>query len=191
MSAAATLVRKPPIRAPSSSRWTLPSRMTPTSVVVPPMSTTMASSSPDSLRAPLMLDAGPESIVSTGLSRAIFSLIMEPSPLTTRSGASMPDSSITASTESSSLPMMGMSLAFITQVVVRSLNPRDEDSSCPHTAGTPRMSEAMALTAFSWSGFLMLMNPVIATESTFPLTDSRNVLTASRSRGSSSRPEAL
>ena len=59
-------------------------------MVVPPISDTSASIAPVSQRAPTMLAAGPERIVSIGRSRAIAAEISAPSPRTTIRGASMP-----------------------------------------------------------------------------------------------------
>ena len=191
ISAAMTRVLYPPMRAPSGSRRGLPSLTIPMSVVVPPMSTTMALSLPESFLAPLILDAGPERIVSTGLIFAISSLMTEPSPLTIIRGASMPNSSRTLLTDWMSSSMTGMSLAFITQVIVRSLNPSPEDSSYPQTTGTWRISFARAAISCSCSGFLTLMNPVTAIQSTLPLIDLRNSFAASTSRGSSTLPVAV
>ena len=177
-----TLVLLPPITVPSGSRLGWPFLRIPMSVVVPPMSMTTASFTPVMLMAPMRLAAGPDRMVSTGLSLANESFIMLPSPRDIMSGAAMPFSSRTERTERISSSMTGMSLAFMTQVVVRSLKPSSDDSSNPQTAGTPRISLAMSLTLISCSGFLTLMKLEIAIPSTFPLMDSRNSLAAASSR---------
>ena len=87
--------------------------------------------------------------------------------------------------------MTGMSLAFMMQVMVRSLNPSPDESSYPQTTGTLSISFARAATSCSCSGFLTLMNPVTAMQSTFPLMDVRNLRAASMSRGSSTFPVAV
>ena len=66
-----------PTRAPCGSISGRPPRRSATSVVVPPMSETSASEAPVSQRAPTMLAAGPERIVSIGRSRTIAALIRE------------------------------------------------------------------------------------------------------------------
>ena len=93
------------------------------------MSITTASLMPVMCMAPIRLAAGPERIVSTGLSLATSPLIMEPSPRKIISGAWTPFSLSTASTERMRSSITGISLLFMMQVVVRSLNPRLEDSS--------------------------------------------------------------
>ena len=188
ISAARTLVRIPPITAPSGSSLGFPFLRIPMSVVVPPMSMTMASLLPDSTMAPIMLAAGPESMVSTGRRRASLSPIIEPSPRTTISGALTPYSARTALTESISSWMTGMSLAFITHVAALSLKPRPEERSWPQTAGTSSISAAMSRTRFSWSGLRTERYPATATPSTLPRTDSRKALTASSSSGAASSP---
>ena len=137
---------------------------------------TTASLTPAMDMAPIRLAAGPERIVSTGLSLAKESFIIVPSPREIISGAEMPLSSRTARTERMSSSMTGISLAFITQVVVRSLKPSSDESSKPQTAGTSRISLAISLTLISCSGFLTLMKLEIAIPSTLPLIDSRNSL---------------
>lgn len=74
------------------------------------------------------------------------------------------------------------------QVVVRSLNPRLDDSSCPQTTGTPRMSLAISRTASSCSGLRIERYPDTARPSILPRTDSRKPLTASTSKGSFGSP---
>ena len=66
MATASTMVRKPPTVAPSGSSRGRPRSSTATSVVVPPMSETTASSRPVMWRAPTRLAAGPDRIVSIG-----------------------------------------------------------------------------------------------------------------------------
>ncbi|KAF5035773.1 hypothetical protein DSECCO2_582090 [anaerobic digester metagenome] len=120
MSAARTLVRQPPMMAPSGSSLGIPALSIPMSVVVPPTSTTTASSSPVRFRAPIRLAAGPERMVSTGRSLASFSPMSEPSPLTIISGAAIWKSVSTFLTDWISSAFIGISLALSTAVSVRS-----------------------------------------------------------------------
>ena len=110
--AAITLVLFPPMTVPSGSRLGRPFLRIPMSVVVPPMSMTTASLTPAMDMAPIRLAAGPERIVSTGLSLAKESFIIVPSPREIMSGADMPLSSRTARTERMSSSMTGISLLF-------------------------------------------------------------------------------
>ena len=118
MSAAITLVRLPAMHAPSGSILGRPFLRTPMSEVVPPMSMTIASLIPVRAMAPIMLEAGPESIVSTGFLRAVESFIRAPSPFTIISGHLSPRSAMTAFTDSRSSLIAGMRRAFITAVAV-------------------------------------------------------------------------
>ncbi len=127
--AAAMCVLFPPTVIPSASTDGIPSRITPISVVVPPMSTTIASFRPVIATAPIMLAVGPDITVSTGLLLAADSPIREPFPRTTISGASISKSSSTDLTASMSSLITGIRPALITQVDPRTLNPRLEDSS--------------------------------------------------------------
>ena len=188
ISAAVTRVLLPPMMAPSGSRRGFPSLRIPMSVVVPPMSMTMASFCPVRYMAPMRLAAGPQRMVSTGFSLARASPIMDPSPLTIIRGAWMPFSASTALTDLMRSSMTGTSLAFMMHVAVRSLKPSPDDSSWPQITGTSRISLAISLTLFSWSGLRTARYPVTATPSTLPLTDSRNFLAASSSRGWISSP---
>ncbi len=129
ISAAMTLVRVPPMVAPSGSSLGLPSRRIPMSVVVPPMSMTMASFMPVMRMAPMRLAAGPDITVSTGFLLASASPIMEPSPRTIIRGATMPYSDMTFFTDSIRSAITGIRRAFITQVTALSLNPSPEDRS--------------------------------------------------------------
>ncbi len=99
------------------------------SVVVPPISTTTASLMPVMAMAPIMLAAGPDMTVSTGLRRAMDSPISEPLPRTTSNGASTSSSAMTSLTESMRLLITGMSPASITHVEPRTWNPRLDESS--------------------------------------------------------------
>lgn len=129
ISAAITRVLVPPMVAPSGSSLGLPFLMIPISVVVPPMSMTIAFFTPVRHMAPIRLAAGPDIIVSTGLRRASDSLIMEPSPRTIIRGACIPYSDSTVFMERMRSPITGSRRAFIMQVTALSLNPRPEDRS--------------------------------------------------------------
>ncbi len=154
ISAAITLVLVPPMVAPSGSSLGLPFLIIPISVVVPPMSMTIASLTPVRHMAPIRLAAGPDIIVSTGLRLASASLIMEPSPRTIMRGACMLYSASTVFMERMRSSMTGSRRAFIMHVTALSLNPRPDDRSCPQTAGMPRILSTMPLTRSSCSGFL-------------------------------------
>lgn len=154
ISAAMTLVLVPPMVAPSGSSLGRPFLMIPISVVVPPMSMTMASFTPVRHMAPMRLAAGPDIMVSTGFLLASDSLIMDPSPRTIMSGAHIPYSDNTVFMERIRSSMTGSRRAFMMHVTALSLNPRPDDRSCPHTAGIPRMRLAISLTRSSCSGFL-------------------------------------
>ena len=82
------------------------------SVVVPPMSTTMASSNPVKCLAPATLAAGPDNMVSTGRSLANRALISVPSPLTTTMGATSPSFWMVFSKSRIKAFNLGMILAF-------------------------------------------------------------------------------
>ncbi len=129
ISAAMTLVRVPPMVAPSGSNLGLPLRRIPMSVVVPPMSMTMASFIPVMRMAPMRLAAGPDMTVSTGFLFASASPIMDPSPRTIMRGAEIPYSDMTFFTDSIRSAITGIRRAFITQVAALSLNPRPDDRS--------------------------------------------------------------
>ena len=81
--------RQSPIRAPSTLSSGRPLRTTAISVVVPPISATMALATPLRAQAPITLAAGPLSTVPTGRASALAALISVPSPLTIISGASI------------------------------------------------------------------------------------------------------
>ena len=80
MATASTIVRNPPTVAPSGSSLGRPRSSTATSVVVPPMSETTASSRPVMWRAPTRLAAGPERMVSMGRALAKEAETSAPSP---------------------------------------------------------------------------------------------------------------
>ena len=134
-STALTRVLQPPSTAPSGSSLGLPSRRMPMSVVVPPTSMMIASCNPVRALAPMMEAAGPDKMVSTGRSFATDSSINEPSPFTIINGALMSIRSCTRFSEAIRSAMMGMRRALSTAVMVRSLKPRAEESSCPQTTG--------------------------------------------------------
>lgn len=188
ISAAATLVRIPPIVAPSFSSLGLPFLTTPISVVVPPISITMASRRPVRRMAPMRLAAGPDITVSTGLIRASASPIIDPSPLTIIRGAEIPISPSTAFTERIRSSITGIRRAFIMQVLALSLNPSSEDSSWLQTAGIPRILDMRFLTRTSCSGLRTARYPATAIPSTRPPIDFRKAMTASSSRGTVSLP---
>ena len=100
---ASTIGRQSPIKAPSPASAGWPSRTTAMSVVVPPMSATMARRRPLRAQAPITLAAGPESTVVTGCCSALAALTTLPSPRTTISGASMPRAASVACTDSISV----------------------------------------------------------------------------------------
>ena len=73
------LVRTPPMSTATEASRGKPRSNMPTSDVVPPRSTTMASFAPDKKAAPLILLVGPEAKVKTGYFSAYSALIKVPS----------------------------------------------------------------------------------------------------------------
>ncbi len=125
--------------------------------------------------------AGPERMVSTGLSLATDSSIREPSPLTIIRGAVIPVLFCTFFSDMMRSVIIGISRALRTAVMVLSLNPRAEDSSCPHTTGRSVALLISSLTAISCSGFRTLRYEETAKASTLVFTDSTNSLAPSMS----------
>ena len=80
---------------------------------------TSASASPVSQRAPTMLAAGPDRIVSIGRSRTIAAEISAPSPRTTIKGASIPIAARCRSQAATSRSIIPISRAFSTAVSAR------------------------------------------------------------------------
>ena len=80
---ALTIVSYPPTLAPAVWGEDLPSRITATSVVVPPISAMTPSVIPLRPRAPIALAAGPERIVSIGRDFTNSADTSDPSPLIT------------------------------------------------------------------------------------------------------------
>ncbi len=116
---ASTIVRQPPTSAPAGSMAGRPSRNTATSVVVPPISLTRAFWAPVNHRAPTMLAAGPERMVSIGRSLAWPADISAPSPRTTIKGADTPISAKTSSARPIKRWVMPISRAFNSAVNAR------------------------------------------------------------------------
>ena len=78
------------MRAPSAQSSGRPSRTMAMSVVVPPMSTTIALRFSESAHAPVTLAAGPDKTVASGWRNAVRAFTSEPSPFTIISGARTP-----------------------------------------------------------------------------------------------------
>ena len=180
-STALTLVRQFPSFAPSGSSLGRPSLRMPMSVVVPPTSTMMASFSPVNALEPMIDAAGPERIVSTGRSLATDSSMREPSPFTIMRGAEIPVLCCTFFREVMRSVIIGIRRALRTAVMVLSLKPKAEDSSCPHTTGRSVALLISSFTAISCSGFRTLRYDDMAKASTLFLTDSTNSLAPSMS----------
>ena len=149
---ASTMVFQPPTVAPSLFSTGRPSRSIAMSVVVPPMSETRMSSSPDRWRAPTRLAAGPERMVSTGQVSASSALISEPSPFTTISGALMPLRASSPSTAWISCCNCGMRRALSAAVSARRGASSLEVSSWPQVTGLPVSSRISRRTAISCAG---------------------------------------
>ena len=137
MATASTMVRKPPTVAPSGSSRGRPLSSTATSVVVPPMSETTASSSPVMWRAPTRLAAGPDRMVSIGRCRAKAAETSAPSPRTTISGAAMPRCSRKPSVAATSRSIIEISRALSSVVSARRGPPSLADSSWLAVTGRP------------------------------------------------------
>ena len=128
-STALTRVRHPPRTAPSGSKLGLPSLRMPILVVVPPTSTMIASFSLVSVFAPMM----DLRVLKVSSPLAVLSLrvhpFRDPSPFTIIKGVWISSASCTFFIDDISSTMTGISLAFKTAVIVRSLNPSAEESS--------------------------------------------------------------
>ena len=148
-SAARTRVLWPPTTEPLSTVRTNPPRIIPRSVVVPPISAMSASLTPVWTIALVRLEAGPDIMVSMGLFMAVFTFIMEPSPLTIIIGAWIPRSSSAFLTESIRSMIVGMSPALMIAVFALLSNPSLDVSSWAHTTGIPSIFSAIVLTASS------------------------------------------
>ena len=149
---ASTMVRKPPTRAPCGSISGRPPRSRATSVVVPPMSLTKASAAPVNHRAPTILAAGPDRMVSIGRSRTIAAEINAPSPRTTIKGAVIPTASKCRSQAATRRSIIPISRAFNTAVNAR-LGPFNwADNSCEQVTGRPVTRRTRSRAAISWPG---------------------------------------
>ena len=148
---ASTIVRNPPTRAPWGSISGRPPRSRATSVVVPPMSDTSASSAPVSHRAPTMLAAGPDRIVSIGRIRTIAAEISAPSPRTTIRGAVIPTAARCRSHAATSRSIIPISRAFSTAVNARFGPFNCADSSWLQVTGRPVTRLIRSRTATSWA----------------------------------------
>ena len=144
--------RQLPTIAPSKLRAGKPPRTTAISVVVPPMSATMAFCRPLSAHAPSTLAAGPDKTVLTGRCRALATLISEPSPLTIISGASICRWARVRCTESIRVLTCEIMRAFSAAVSARRGAPRLDASSWPQVTGTSHSSCTQARTCISWAG---------------------------------------
>ena len=136
-SMALTMVRQPPTSAPSAATCGLPLCKKPTSVVVPPMSDMMKSSSPESHLAPTRLAAGPDSTVSMGRIATLSASASVPSPFMIISGQTNFKFAMARSTAAINLEICAMSLAFSTAVKARRGASRALESSLDNVTGNP------------------------------------------------------
>ena len=118
-SMAFTMVRHLPTSAPSTAMRGLPAINKPTSVVVPPMSAMMKSSSPESHCAPTRLAAGPDKTVSIGLWATASAEAKLPSPFINISGQLILSCAMALRTASTKLLTRQTSRAFSTAVCAR------------------------------------------------------------------------
>jgi len=166
ISIASTIVCQLPTRAPSllNKGW-LPCKMA-ISVVVPPISTTIAFCCWHRYCTPIKLAAGPEHMVSTGLSSAMLASIKEPSPFTTIKGAFIPFWSRTFCTEWIKSANRGIRRAFSTVVKARRGAWRWLVNSCPQVTGLSVNWRTNWRTRSSWLGLRTLKKLEIANAST-------------------------
>ena len=152
ISAASTMVFQPPTSAPSSFSLGAPFCNSAMSVVVPPISATMAVCAPARKAAPARLAAGPDSTVSTGRERAKSARNSEPSPLTTINGHSSCRSVMMDSVAAINRSRRLIRRAFRTAVRARRGPPSAEDNSWLHVTGQDVMSRMMSRARRSWAG---------------------------------------
>ena len=163
---ALTMVRQPPTSAPCSATCGRPSRRTPRSVVVPPMSDMMKSRRPQSHEAPTRLAAGPDNTVSMGRSATRSARASVPSPFTIISGQSMPSSAMDLRTAVISMEMREMSLALSTAVSARRGASSDEVSSVDSVTGLPVTRATRSRAACSCAGLRTAKADAMAKAST-------------------------
>ena len=144
-----TMVFHLPTRTPPSESSGAPCSMSATSVVVPPMSTTTASSRPVSVLPPSAEAAGPDSRVSTACSAEYCSPIRLESERTIRISASMPRARKARVTAAMKSCVMGSRPALSTALAARSRLDRPENSSLEHTTGRPVCARRMSAAFFS------------------------------------------
>ena len=152
------------------------------SVVVPPISATMAVRVPARKAAPARLAAGPESTVSTGRERAYPDSRSDPSPLTTISRQDSPSPAMMLSVAATSLSSRLTSRAFSTAVRARRGPPSEDDSSWLQVTGAPVSSRRRSRARLSCAGLRVAKWPATAKADISPSV----ALTASRMAASSS-----
>ena len=176
--------------APSKLRAGRPPRTTAISVVVPPISATMALSSPLKAQAPSTLAAGPDKTVLTGRCKALCTLMSEPSPLTSISGASIWRAASVRCTESIRVLTCEIMRALRAAVSARRGAPRLEASSCPQVTGVSLCSCTQARNWFSCAGLRTAKVAEIANADTRPACLTMAARQAASSSAHKGRPAA-
>ena len=180
---ASTMVRKPPTLAPSGSSRGRPLSSTPTSVVVPPISATTASSTPARRRAPTRLAAGPDRMVSIGRALAKAAVTSAPSPRTTIRGAATPRFARNPSVAVTSRSIIEIRRALSSVVRARLGPPSLAVSSWLIVTGRPARSRTRSRTAISWAGLRTAKWPQTANAQTLSLSAGSAASSPSRTSG--------
>ena len=189
-STACTIVRQPPISAPSALISGRPWLTIATSVVVPPMSETAKSFRPVRNPAPTTLAAGPDRIVSTGYSRATSARISEPSPLTIISGAAIASASSTWPSASIRWRICAVRRALSAAVSARRGASSLELSSCAQVTDLRDTARISCRTRSSCAGLRTENRAATAKASTRASQARTASSTAASSSGASSSPVA-
>ena len=183
------LVRTPPMSTETAASRGKPRMSMPTSDVVPPMSTTIASLRPASSAAPRMELVGPDAKVSTGYFSTCSGTISVPSFWLMKNGASTLSSPSARRNEDTTAKARSTRQAFITVAFSRSRKPM-RPISCESESRMPGTSSAtMAAARCSISAVTGENTELIAAAVMFFCLSSRATLrTPISSSGAISRP---
>ena len=174
-------MRTPPISTPTADSRGNPWAIAPTSVLVPPTSTTSASARPVRAAAPRIEFDGPPPIVRTGSDRAWPTPIIVPSFCERNGVAASPCPASARSNPSITRVATPVSAAFTIVAFSRSSSP-NPPTSCPSETGRWSASRTSDATSRSCDGSWSENGPVIATASA-PRTASSTLRISSRSSG--------
>ena len=157
------LVRTPASWISTAASRGKPLTSAPTSVEVPPTSTTMPSRTPDSQAAPLMLLVGPEDMVRTGKRAANSVSISVPSFWLINRGAEMPRDSRASAMPRMVRAAMSPRQALRVAAFSRSSSPIRPFSWDRHRRKSGASSRMIAAASVSWAGFTREKTPERAT----------------------------